>query len=361
MGIGVTSGGTRTNYALTRGEGPIEVYGNEIGPSIADAKSLEMVDDVGTWVADVVTSQDDDDMCVWIGAAGFSGSTARTIVDLLEPSMTSLRQTLKNQGKQCEVFISNDAVALLKSPPLLGAGVVAIVGTGSVVMGAHPACARVVQRGGYEWLVSDQGSGVWMTLESVRLLLADIEAHGTAGYNSALLERLAEHVDIQGEELRDIPRPDKALAKVDLVARRMAARTKEAKRYFGSFVHPHIFHLASQRDPIALKVLDGSVDHIVHDVQVVSDILAAHTADEANEREKLPLIVGGNIAANPLYDQRLREKVSSECRSVSSVEAIGDPAGALAALSYHYLESDNRERRRIGQSFDPLHPVVQIL
>lgn len=35
-----------------------------------------------------------------------------------------------------------------------------------------------------------------------------------------------------------------------------------------------------------------SVSHIVSSAGIVSDILAAHTADEPNSREKLPLIVG---------------------------------------------------------------------
>lgn len=367
LGIGVTSGGTRTNYALTRGDGALEVSRNETGASIADARGREGVALVGEWIADVVPSQDDDEMCVWIGAAGFSAATAREIAERLSPSMRLLANRLEEADKQCEVFICNDAVALLKAPPLLGSGVVAIVGTGSVVMGAHPSCADgVVQRGGYEWLVSDEGSGVWMTLESIRLLLADIEARGPVDYHSALLDRLADHAGISESELTDIPASHVALAKADLVARRMSEGRMDAKRFFGRFVHPHIFDLAAlepgkPHDPIASEVLNRSVDHIVNSARVVSDILAAHTADEPNSREKLPLIVGGNIAANPLYDQRLRAAVSSECRSVSSVEAIGDPSDSLAALSYHYLESDHKERRRLRKSIDPLHPVLKLL
>lgn len=367
LGIGVTSGGTRTNYALTRGEGALEVSRNETGASIADARSRESIAQVGEWIADVVTSQDDDELCVWIGAAGFSASTARGIAERLGPSMRALGRHMEDTDRQCEVFISNDAVALLKAPPLLGAGVVAIVGTGSVVMGAHPACPEgVVKRGGYEWLVSDEGSGVWMTLESIRLVLADIEARGPQDYHSALLDRLADHVGVNESELAEIAASHVALAKADLVARRMAESRMDTKRFFGRFVYPHIFDLASlepgkPHDPIASEVLNRSVAHIVDSARTVSDILAAHTADEPNLREKLPLIVGGNIAANPLYNQRLRAVVSSECRSISSVDAIGDPSDALAALSYQYLQSDHRERRRISKSIDPLHPVLKLL
>lgn len=367
LGIGITSGGTRTNYALSRGEGALEVSRNETGSSIADARSRETVAQVGEWVADIVSSQDDDEICVWVGAAGFSASTARGIQERLAPAMRSLAKEMEESDRHCEVFLCNDAVALLKAPPLLGSGVVGIVGTGSVVLGAHPSCQDgVVKRGGYEWLTSDEGAGVWMTLQSIRLLLTDIEARGPRDYHSALLDRLADHVGVSDSELADIPSSHVALAKADLVARRMAESRVDAKRFFGRFVYPHIFDLASlepgkPHDPIASEVLNQSVTHIVSSIRIVSDILAAHTADEPNARQKLPLILGGNIAANPLYDQRLRAAVSSQCRAISSVEAIGDPSNALAELGFHYLESDHKERRAIRKSFDPLHPVVKLM
>ena len=70
LGIGVTSGGTRTNCSLTRGEGTLEVSRSETGASIADARVRESVSLVGEWIADVVASQTDDEICVWIGAPG---------------------------------------------------------------------------------------------------------------------------------------------------------------------------------------------------------------------------------------------------------------------------------------------------
>lgn len=94
-------------------------------------------------------------------------------------------------------------------------------------------------------MVSDEGSVVWMTLESIRLHLADIEARGPVDYHSALLDRLADHVGISESELSVIPSPHVALAKADLVARRMAESRMDAKRFVGRFVYPHIFDLAS--------------------------------------------------------------------------------------------------------------------
>ena len=367
LGIGIDSGGSRTSYACDQGEGAIHVSGNEAGASIADARDTGAIRTAIEWIVDVIRSQDDPEICAWIGAAGFSASTAHSITEQFSRPMRELGDWMEEEDRHCDVFIANDGVSLLKSPPLLGAGVVAIVGTGSVVMGSHPSCPDgVVQRGGYEWLVSDEGSGVWMTLQCIRLLLRDIQERGAQDYHSALLDRLADFLDIADSEIEGIPASHRALAKIDLIARRTAASRPDAKRFFARFVYPSVFDLASletgkAHDPLAAEVVRQSVEHVVEGVRVVADTLAAYTADEPNVRESFPLIVGGNIAANPLYDQLLRAQVSSSCRFVSSIDAIGDAAGHFAALGIHYLASHRQERRAIAKSFDPLHPVVKLL
>jgi len=108
-------------------------------------------------------------------------------------------------------------------------------------------------------------------------------------------------------------------------------------------------------------VISQSVRIIVDAVRSVSDSLAACTADEPNLRQSMPLIVGGNIAANPFYDQQLRERVASSCRYISSVEAIGSAADCLARLAFSYAEGREADRRQIARSLDPLHPVLQLL
>lgn len=367
LGIGIDSGGSRTNYAVMRAGDEDALTKSETGASISTARSQDTIGHVGEWIVDMVDLQADDEICVWIGAAGFSASTSRTIQERLAPSMRRLAHSMEEQGRHCEVYIANDAVAMLKAPPLLGAGVVAVVGTGSVVIGTHPRYeAGVVKRGGYEWLASDEGAGVWMTIQAIRLILKDIETRGPREYHSPLLDRLADHLGISDSELSDIPNSYAALAKADLVARRMAESRADHKRFLARFVYPHIFDLASlepgrPHDPIASEVLSQSVEQIVADIRIVSDILSAHTADEPNLREKVPLIMGGNIAANPIYDQRLRAMISTTCRSVASVGAIGDASGTIARLALHYLESDSRTQRQIVRSLDPLHPVLRLL
>lgn len=367
LGIGIDSGGTRTTFAVDNGSGPVVDMDSECGASISDARNTESVRLAFEWIADIVEEQDDDEICVWVGAAGFDASTAKSIKELAARPLAVLAERTEEQGRHVDLFIANDAVSLLKAPPLNGSGVVAIVGTGSVVMGAHPGYPEgVVKRGGYEWIANDEGAGVWMTIRAIKLILLDIQQRGSQNYRSALLDRLVDYMGVSESETADIPASHRALAKAGLVARRMASSRPDMKRHLASFVYPHIFDLASMEaghshDAIAADTINRSVQIITRDVKEVSEVLAAHTADDPNLRHRLPLVVGGNIAAHPTYDVRLRALVSSECRFINSVTAVGDSADEFATLAFQYVSANGREQRAISKAFDPLHPVLKLL
>lgn len=250
---------------------------------------------------------------------------------------------------------------------MLGSGVAAIVGTGSVVLGFHPKCSDgVIKRGGFEWLVSDEGAAVWMTLECIRRLLRDIQERGSREYSSVLLERLSDYLGLPSEATSHVPPSHRALAKADLIARKISEPRADAKRYLANFAYPNVFDMAvldaeAPHDPIAAEVLNDSVRSIVDFVRIVSDTLAAHTADEPNLRESFPLAVGGNVAANPHYTQLLRNAVSEKCRFIESVTTIGDAADELAQLALQCLRVGSKERAALTRSFDPLHPVMRLL
>lgn len=367
LGMGFDSGGTRTTYAVVGEDGSIETIGNEAGYSIADARDPEALGAAIEWIMDVIDNQEDDEIAVWVSAAGFSAATAKAIKGRFDTRLRALTRRCEQEDRTVQIFIANDGVSLLKAPPLNGAGVIAIVGTGSVVMGAHPDFPDgVIQRGGYEWMVSDEGAGVWLTLQSMRLVLRDIQERGVRDYHSALLDRLADYFGINDSDLGDIPLSHRSMARADAVARKMSEGRSDLKRSLARFVYPNIFDLASlesgrAHDRIAADVIAQSVGIIVDAVRSVSDRLAAYTADEPNLRTSMPLIVGGNVAANPLYDQQLRVQVASNCRYINSVDALGSSATSLAQLAFNYIQGREKERRQIARSFDPLHPVMQLM
>jgi N-acetylglucosamine kinase-like BadF-type ATPase len=362
LGIGFGSGGSRTTIAIDRGEGPITPEGNECGESISDARSDQSRIAAMEWISQRIRAQEERELCAWIGAVGFSGASVATVQEEFRP----LVQALERNGRSVDLFIANDAVSLLKAPPMNGTGIIAVVGTGSVVMGTHPDCLEgVIRRGGFEWLVSDEGSGVWMTLESVRVILDEIREGGLLDNDSPLLDRLCDYFRVDSEYVSSVPHQYRAFARADLVARIVAKTDSGSKRRLAGFVYPHLFDLADNRpgkphDPLAAKVLARSVRIITRHIDEVSKELAAHTADQMSARWLPPVVVAGNIATNPQYETRLRSAVA-ECKSVGPVETVGDSALQLASLAYRYLTLSRAEQRALAQSFDPLHAVVKLL
>lgn len=62
----------------------------------------------------------------------------------------------------------------------LDAGIALIAGTGSVAYG-RAADGREAQRGGWGWMIGDEGAGVWITRAAARLAMSRLEAGAPAG------------------------------------------------------------------------------------------------------------------------------------------------------------------------------------
>lgn len=361
IGLGFDSGGTHTTYAVADGTRVDWPDGNECRDSISSARGDESTKEAIDWIHRKIKQRQDDDLCVWIGAAGFSGANASAFRELFAP----LVQDVQDSGRRCEVFLANDAVSILKAPPLLGNGVAAIVGTGSVVLGAHPRSQGVVKRGGCEWLVSDEGSGVWMTLECIKRLLRDVQAGTTEDFHSPLLDRLVDEFQIKSPYIAQMPRSHRALASVEMLARKLSEGREDLKRDLAGFIYPDLFGLALGKpgqgyDRIAAEVLDASVGIIVKAIDEVSTEVAAHSADAKGDRDRVDVVVGGNIAANDAYAAKL-VPAAHDCRYVGTVETVGDAAGRFAELAWLYLTADGGVRNGIRARFDALHPVLQLL
>ena len=364
IGIGVDSGGTHTTFAVKYTDEPQKAAMMESSSTLSDARSAMSMRRAAEWIVSRILdlTQPGDECCVWIGAsAGIMSTSTSAFEQAFEVPLLQLSA----RNIDCEIFIANDAVSILKSPPLHGQGIVAIIGTGSIVVGAHPACPDgIIRRGGYEWPVGDQGAGIWMTFESIRMVLEDIQTRGGDAYHSPLLDRLCDYFNIDSSPFSPIPDRYSSLARLEALASTLARAGEDSKRRIAGFVHPSLFDLASisssaGHDPLAARVISGSVRIMRADIAAVSETLAAFTADNPNSRERLPLIVGGSVAANSSYQQQLEAAVS-ELAYVRPLQVIGDAAQTFADLAVHYLRSDARERRTIAKGFDPLHQVLRL-
>jgi len=94
------------------------------------------------------------------GAAGAEVPAARS----------RLRELLERRLPGCRVSVVHDTRLVLAAAGL-DAGIVLIAGTGSVAY-ARAADGREARRGGWGWLVGDEGSGTWIAREAARAVLA---------------------------------------------------------------------------------------------------------------------------------------------------------------------------------------------
>ena len=364
IGFGIDSGGTHTTCAVKYADDAQKTAMMESSSTLADSRSAMSMRRTAEWIISRILdlTQPGDECCVWIGAAaGIMSTSTGAFEQAFEVPLLQLSQ----RNIDCEIFVANDAVSILKSPPLHGQGIVAIVGTGSIVVGAHPTCPDgIIRRSGYEWPVGDHGAGIWMTFESIRMVLEDIQMRGSDAYHSPLLDRLCDYFNIDSELYSSIPDSYSSLARVEALASTLARAGEDSKRRIAGFVHPSLFDLASisssaGHDPLAARVISGSVRIMRADIAAVSETLAAFTADNPNSRERLPLIVGGSIAANSSYRQQLEAAVS-ELAYVRPLQIIGDAAQTFADLAMHYLRSNARERKTIAKGFDPLNQILRL-
>jgi len=365
IGIGFDSGGTRTTVAIDRGSGPETIDENEMVESISSARDIISMQRAISWMADKTEEMADGQVAVWIGAAGYSATTASRIVDAFK---VELEDRPRLRARNCTILLANDAISVLKADPLRGSGVVAIVGTGSVVLGAHPAYREgVIKRGGCEWVVSDDGAGVWMTLRCIALLLEDLQSEWASNRHLVLLDRLAERLAISADDTQHISPSRRALVMAELIARHLAEPTRtNIKRTLAQFVYPDLFDFARGEghsfDPVAKRVIRDSVRVIALQAQAVSDRLAASTADDPDRRDKLKMVVSGKIAANSYYAPLLESEILTRtCASIESVKVIGHAAGWFASLAMSYLRADDAGKEEIVRPIDELHSVAQVL
>jgi glucosamine kinase len=94
------------------------------------------------------------------GAAGAEVAAGRALLDSL------LRRLLPDS----RVCVVHDARLVLAAAGV-DSGIALIAGTGSVAYG-RTRDGREAQRGGWGWMIGDEGSGVWIAREAARLLMA---------------------------------------------------------------------------------------------------------------------------------------------------------------------------------------------
>lgn len=120
-------------------------------------------------------------ICAGIAGAGHSSAQQNAVTPQLQQK---LQETFK-----VPVNIINDAPIALEGAFEDGSGILTIVGTGSNVLG-RARDKRLVQTGGWGYLLGDEGSGMVIGLEGFRALVTDLEKSRHSILRTLLAERL---------------------------------------------------------------------------------------------------------------------------------------------------------------------------
>lgn len=119
IGIGIDSGGTHTTFAVKYADDAQKAAMMESSSTIADSRSAMSMRRAAEWIVSRILdfTRPGDECCAWIGAAAGIMSTS---VSAFEQAFEVPLLQLSGKNIDCEIFIANDAVSILKSPPLYG-------------------------------------------------------------------------------------------------------------------------------------------------------------------------------------------------------------------------------------------------
>jgi glucosamine kinase len=190
-----------------------------------------------------------------------------------------LRSLLQRKLDGCRLTVVHDARLVLAAAGL-ETGVALIAGTGSVAYG-RSSDGREAQRGGWGWMLGDEGSAVWIAREAARAVMARFEAGQPIGdLGEALLSACG------ARDARDM------VLKLHAMGEPMA----------WAAVASAVF--ATARDAGAMRIIERA---------------AGALARLANEVEKSlgtggpAVLAGGLLLHQPLLESAVREYVTCEC------------------------------------------------
>jgi N-acetylglucosamine kinase-like BadF-type ATPase len=158
--LGLDIGGSSSRARL-RGNGQADVDAEGPGANVATLNPRLVDDRLGELLAKLGHVRPG---ACCAGAAGAEVPEGRSRLETL----------LGRLLPDCQVEVVHDARLVLAAAGV-EEGIALVAGTGSVAYG-RTRDGREVQRGGWGWMIGDEGGGVWITREAARLLMARRDA-----------------------------------------------------------------------------------------------------------------------------------------------------------------------------------------
>ena len=308
--VGVESGGSRTwgSYGAPGNEKHLVGLLND--PTLGGTKSPEEIRNAMDLLFSVIRAAPalTDEVCLWFSAAGYANSSA----DFLEDTV---RHAAAKQEVRGLAYIANDATTMLLEPPRLGNGVVAIVGTGSVVVGAEQGRSRKFS--GDEWVAADIGSGFEIGWSGIHRAYAEYQ--GWEDDETELKELLVEWCSQQIEPAGPVHLDPSTVSlpkdeRVPYVLRGIAALGTRVKPTVARFAY-EVLNAAARGDAVADKILDEASTHIADFIARLCRWRQAVHDDTGSPRPlgTHEVTIDGSIGGHQEYFRRLEDYVAERC------------------------------------------------
>lgn len=300
--LGVDGGGTKSLGLLTDADGAVLARGlvggsnqNVIGTDAAAANLAALIlsccREAGRSPGEITAAV--------VGLAGAGAGHERTLlVEAIHKSLTP------SGGGSVPVTIETDARIALEGAFAGGPGVVAIAGTGSIVIGKTPK-GEIRRVGGWGRVLGDEGSGYYLGLRAIKALTLEFDGRGTAG---SLRESLAARFDWTTRE--------SVIASV----------------YRGNLdipsIAPLVIDAATAGDAVGLSILQDAAALLADQVGVIVRELGA--SEPAGV-----VFIGGLIDHTALYARVLRDAIIAACPRAEVRPPLHPPAygAVLMALA----------------------------
>ena len=189
MYIGMDVGGTTARIRLTDAQGSMLWEAEDQGGTLAGIGREELTVRLGRIIrraleASGTTPEDCDQLC--IGASGVDTEDAQAVYEEILLELGFSRERL---------MVVNDAELLIRMFDV--PAVVLIAGTGSIALGSDGKSGIIHRCGGWEHLLSDEGSATWLGME---LLRAYVRLCDNRGSDCILKDLVEEHTSIRNAQ-----------------------------------------------------------------------------------------------------------------------------------------------------------------
>ena len=333
--VGIDAGGTRTRAAIVTLDGTVAGYG--VGPGANPNSGGGSAGELTAALTTALTAaiKDLEPALVVGGVFGIAGAGAAN----RPRAVASANAAWAAAGIPGEPEVTTDIPVAFAAGSTEPVGIVVFAGTGA---GAAVINAGEVERradaNGY--LVGDEGSAVWIGRAAVRAVMRAYDGRGRAtvlaeAVPRALLGEAAEpllaELDPEVTAPTGAPTAGARWNGTDLAQAIIKKIYAEQPASIGG-VAPLVSAAAETDDPVAIEIIEGSVRHLLEDVDAVRPALERLLAGSAAHG----LVVAGSLLESGPVADGVRAGLAARF-GLDPVPA-GDGALGAARLAVHRLE-----------------------